>query len=71
MRPTASAKKMWFIPQRKMTRNPVDFGPKIQRKMCQSSTIYTTLAVLDILPPKKWFAFPADNSAKKCSTSWQ
>ena len=52
---------------------------KIQRILVQKSSercanfppFTLPLVVLYIFPPKKWFVFPAENSAKKCSASWQ
>ena len=33
--------------------------------------LHLLLVVLDIFPPKIWLVFSAENSAKKCSASWQ
>ena len=68
--PTASAKKMVFRSGK---------GDKIQRILGQKSSekcanfppFTLPLVVLDIFPPKKWSVFPVENSAKKCSASWQ
>ena len=67
--PTASAKKMWCSAAEYETKSSGFWAKHPAKNVPLPFT--RPLVVLDIFPPKKWFVFPAENSAKKCSASWQ
>ena len=69
--PAASAKKMWFAVAEKERKSSGVWAKNPAKKVPPISTIDTSPGRAWHVSIEKWSVFPAENSLKKCSASWQ